>query len=218
MVIDSVKLRARIIAPTFSMSKQRYQQASFAISAAKLSQLPKDEGAEIAFVGRSNAGKSSALNAIAQQKSLAKTSKTPGRTQLINVFDLDEHNRLIDLPGYGYAKVPDKVKQNWQQLLSKYLETRDSLRGLILLMDIRHPLKDTDKMLIEWAHQSELPTHILLTKCDKLTYGAAKKTLLEVSRDLKHYGDLITLQMFSAKDRTGLDDLYEQLDSWLINE
>lgn len=200
------------------MSKQRYQQATFYISAAKLTQLPKDEGAEIAFVGRSNAGKSSALNVLTQQKKLAKTSKTPGRTQLINVFDLDENNRLIDLPGYGYAKVPDKVKINWQKLLSKYLETRDSLRGLVLLMDIRHPLKETDRTLIEWAFQSELAIHILLTKSDKLTYGAAKKTLLEVQRTLKPYGDFISLQLFSAKDRSGLDDLYQQLDTWLINE
>src|SRR5262245_48745088 len=128
-----------------------YVKAVFLKSAARVSQLPPDLGYEVAFAGRSNAGKSSALNCLTGIKNLARTSKTPGRTQLINLFQLDEERRLVDLPGYGYAKVAMQVKMDWQQNLAHYLEVRNSLKGLVLLMDIRHPLKDLDKMMVDWA-------------------------------------------------------------------
>lgn len=191
-----------------------YNRASFIKSVAKLNQLPKDEGYEVAFAGRSNAGKSSALNCLTQQRQLAKTSKTPGRTQLINLFQLDEHRRLVDLPGYGYAKVPIDMKIEWQKTLAKYLETRLCLKGLILLSDIRHPLKALDQIMIEWAVRSKLPIHILLTKSDKLKKGAAKKSLLETSRICKDYHSDITIQMFSSLNNSGLDECYHVLDEW----
>ena len=145
-----------------------YAQATFLKSAALVKQLPDDIGLEVAFAGRSNAGKSSALNCLTNQRQLAKTSKTPGRTQLINVFTLnDDSLRLIDLPGYGFAKVSQKIKQEWQKNLAHYLQVRKSLKGLIVLMDIRHPLKDLDTLMIDWAIKENLSVHILLTKCDK---------------------------------------------------
>ena len=143
------------------------QQARFLISAAKVDQCPPDEGYEVAFAGRSNAGKSSALNTLTHA-SLARTSKTPGRTQLLNFFTLDEERRLVDLPGYGYAKVPIPLKQHWQRHLEAYLGSRESLVGLVLMMDIRHPLTDFDRLMLDWAQVSRLPVHVLLTKADKL--------------------------------------------------
>jgi GTP-binding protein len=142
-------------------------------------------GAEVAFAGRSNAGKSSAINALTRNSKLARTSRTPGRTQLINFFTVDEHIRLVDLPGYGFAKVPLKVKQEWNKQLEQYLRLRQSLNGLVLLMDIRHPLKDYDRQMIEWAVVTEMRVHILLTKSDKLKRGPAKSTLLTVQKELK---------------------------------
>ncbi|MES9938030.1 MAG: ribosome biogenesis GTP-binding protein YihA/YsxC, partial [Sedimenticola sp.] len=141
-----------------------YHQARFLTSAAKLNQSPADEGIEVAFAGRSNAGKSSAINTLCQQRNLARTSKTPGRTQLLNFFTLDEQRRLVDLPGYGYAKVAEKVKLQWQKELAAYLEQRQSLRGIILLVDVRHPLKEFDQQMLDWSAQIDLPVHILLTK------------------------------------------------------
>lgn len=143
-------------------------KAQFLKSAAQLSQLPNDNGIEIAFAGRSNAGKSTAINVLTGIKGLAKTSKTPGRTQLINLFAIDDQRRLVDLPGYGYAAVPQAVKERWQQTLSRYLQNRQCLRGLILLMDIRHPLTEFDQHIIQWATSAKLPIYILLTKADKL--------------------------------------------------
>ncbi len=192
-----------------------YHQASFLTSAAKLSQLPPDTGVEVAFAGRSNAGKSSAINTLTNQKRLAKTSKTPGRTQLINLFEIDAEHRLVDLPGYGYAKVPLAVKERWQKTLGEYLQQRQCLRGLILLMDIRHPLKPFDKDMIEWAFESQLATHILLTKADKLKRNPRNNTMQQVKSALKEFKPFISVQTFSSLDRTGLDELYHTLDTFM---
>jgi GTP-binding protein len=192
------------------------RQAHFEKSAPDLKKCPPDTGAEVAFAGRSNAGKSSALNAICDQKALARTSKTPGRTQLINFFAIDEQRRLVDLPGYGYAKVNEAIKRHWQAALGEYLERRQALRGLVLVMDIRHPLKEFDLQMLEWSAHVGLPVHILLTKSDKLKHGAAKSTLLGVRRDLKtKYGLDATVQLFSALKRTGLDEAREHIEAWL---
>jgi GTP-binding protein len=192
-----------------------FRQAQFLISANKINQLPPDDGAEVAFAGRSNAGKSSALNVITDNKGLAKTSKTPGRTQLINFFTLDQTHHLVDLPGYGYAKVPDSVKQHWQQVLSAYLQQRQSLRGLVLLMDIRHPLKDFDRQMLDWCRNKPMPVHILLTKSDKLKRGAASSALLKVRNELKGNYPQATVQLFSAVDKQGLEEALRQLTQWL---
>ncbi|HAT40210.1 MAG TPA: YihA family ribosome biogenesis GTP-binding protein [Rheinheimera sp.] len=199
-------------------AKFNYQQTRFLTSAPDIRALPADTGIEIAFAGRSNAGKSSALNTLTRQNNLARTSKTPGRTQLINTFSLGEDKRLIDLPGYGFAKVPLEVKEKWQKSLGEYLQKRDSLKGIVVLMDIRHPLKDLDQDLVFWAVQSQLPVLILLTKADKLGPGARKKTLLEVQEaSLAFMGD-VTVQTFSSLNRLGLPELEMALDRWFSGE
>ena len=195
-----------------------YNKATYLTSAADLGQLPPDNGYEVAFVGRSNSGKSSSLNTITNIKGLARTSKTPGRTQMINFFALDDQRRLVDLPGYGYAKAPRAVQERWERATHEYLETRQCLRGLILLMDIRHPLKDLDQKIIAWTASCGVPLHILLTKSDKLKFGAAKKTLLTVAAELAPYGDAVTLQLFSSLDKRGVDDVKRQLSLWLNDE
>jgi GTP-binding protein len=200
---------------TNKQRKNPFRQAQFLISANKINQLPHDDGAEVAFAGRSNAGKSSALNVITDNKGLAKTSKTPGRTQLINFFALDETHHLVDLPGYGYAKVPTAVKQHWQQVLSAYLQQRQSLRGLVLLMDIRHPLKEYDRQMLDWCLHKKMPVHVLLTKADKLKRGAASSTLLQVRNELKKEYPQATVQLFSAVDKQGLEQALQQLTQWL---
>ncbi|NVJ51870.1 MAG: YihA family ribosome biogenesis GTP-binding protein [Gammaproteobacteria bacterium] len=184
------------------------------MGAAELVQLPADAGIEVAFAGRSNAGKSSALNVLCEQKSLARTSKTPGRTQLINLFTLDHERRLVDLPGYGFAKVSLDIKERWQATLSQYLQQRECLRGLVILSDIRHPLKDVDCQMIEWAAEVGLPTHVLLSKADKLKQGAAKSTLLKVKQQLKAIDGAISAQMFSSLKRSGFDTLMAKLIDW----
>ncbi len=191
-----------------------YQQANYLISAAQLDQLPVDEGYEIAFIGRSNAGKSSALNTITGIKGLARVSKTPGRTQTINMFALGDQHRLVDLPGYGYAKVPLNVKERWQKTIDGYLQTRECLRGLILIMDIRHPLKEIDRDVISWTLGCDIPIHILLTKADKLKPSAARKVLKEVQSELEIYGDRVDLQLFSSLDHSGLDEARDKLSTW----
>ncbi|EGG99711.1 GTP-binding protein EngB [gamma proteobacterium IMCC2047] len=192
-----------------------FQGSTFITSAAKLSQCLSDDGLEVAFAGRSNAGKSSAINAIAQHGKLAKTSKTPGRTQLINFFStVSEQQRIVDLPGYGYAKVPLAVKRQWENFIDAYLRERSSLQGLFLIMDIRHPLTDFDSMILSWSKQSQLRVHILLTKADKLKFGAAKSTLLKVQRDLKDL-DHVSVQLFSATQKMGLDEARDKLSEWL---
>lgn len=192
-----------------------FHTAEFLTSAARVSQAPADIGHEAAFAGRSNAGKSSALNVITNHKGLARTSKTPGRTQLINFFTIAPNARLVDLPGYGYAKVPAEVKAQWERHLNAYLEQRQSLAGLILLMDVRHPLTDYDQKMLGWCQASDLQVHILLTKADKLKRGAAQNSLLKVRRALGPLHANATVQLFSALDGTGLDEARAQLANWL---
>jgi GTP-binding protein len=191
-----------------------YNQAKFCISAPDISHLGQDTGIEVAFAGRSNAGKSSALNTLTRQKSLARTSKTPGRTQLINVFELDENRRLIDLPGYGYAKVPLAVKEKWQKSLGEYLQKRESLKGLIVLMDIRHPFKDSDQDLIHWAVNAQIPVLALLTKADKLKSGNRKNQLLKVREAALAFCGDVTVDVFSSLSNIGLENLQAKLDQW----
>lgn len=194
-----------------------YPTARFMISAPTLALCPDDTGAEVAFAGRSNAGKSSAINALTQQNALARTSRTPGRTQLINFFTVmnDESRRLVDLPGYGYAKVPEAVKIEWQKHLSDYLRGRFSLRGLVLLMDVRHPLTEFDQMMLDYADQRGMPVHILLTKADKLKRGPASAALQKVRSRLREWEDLVSVQLFSSLKRDGVDTLSQKLDQWL---
>ena len=197
----------------------KFNAAQFLKSAPSLKQCPPDTGCEVAFAGRSNAGKSSAINVLTQQKKLARTSKTPGRTQLINFFTLgDDEIRLVDLPGYGFAKVPLAQKNEWQKNLAKYLEERQSLRGLVLVSDIRHPLTEFDRMMIQWAEDSQMALHVLLTKADKLKKGPAKNTMLEVKRALKDFSGDVSVQTFSALKRDGLDQLKQRMTEWLSYE
>ncbi|ASQ47275.1 ribosome biogenesis GTP-binding protein YihA/YsxC [Legionella clemsonensis] len=191
-----------------------YSRASFLKSAARVNQLPADEGIEVAFAGRSNAGKSSALNCLTGIKQLARTSKMPGRTQLINLFCLDETRRLVDLPGYGFAKVAQEIKQDWQQHLAHYLEVRQCLQGLVLLMDCRHPLKELDQMMIDWALARQLPVHILLTKADKLSRSEVKNTLLKVRKHYQLMPDLVSVQSFSSLKKEGVEELILKLNEW----
>lgn len=184
------------------------RKAEFLMSAPKLSLCVEDTGYEIAFAGRSNAGKSSAINALTNQKQLARASKKPGRTQMINFFSLgNPDQRLVDLPGYGYAAVPETMKIVWQKELENYLIHRESLQGLVLLMDIRHPLQHFDTMMLEWAHSRKLFVHILLTKADKLNRGPANKTLLEVKQELKKMKLNFSIQLFSSLNKQGLEEL-----------
>ncbi|MBX2858650.1 MAG: ribosome biogenesis GTP-binding protein YihA/YsxC [Cellvibrionaceae bacterium] len=201
------------------MSEISFQNAQFLISAPSLQQCPPETGREVAFAGRSNAGKSSAINKLTGNGKLARTSKTPGRTQLINFFRLDaeSNKRLVDLPGYGFAKVPLKVKQTWQRHLSEYLYKRKTLAGLVILMDIRHPLQEFDTMMLNWAVEAEMAVHLLLTKSDKLKQGAAKNILLEVQKTLRQsqIDDLVSCQLFSATKGTGVEELKRLLKDWL---
>lgn len=194
-----------------------FNKARFLISAPSLQQCPDDTGKEVAFAGRSNAGKSSAINTLTNNAKLARTSKTPGRTQLLNFFSLSEDYRLVDLPGYGFAKVPKAMKQAWDRNLAGYLQERQSLRGLVMLMDIRHPLQQYDWQMIRWASESGMPVHLLLTKADKLKKGPAKSTLLQVQKALADEGltDNISIQTFSSLKKEGLTELKQQLQCWL---
>ena len=200
------------------MARLHYPAARFLTSAPTLARCPDDRGAEVAFAGRSNAGKSSAINALTRQKALARTSKTPGRTQLINFFALGEdlERRLVDLPGYGFAKVPEKVKLEWQRHLSDYLQRRASLKGLVLVMDVRHPLSEFDQTMLGWADDQSMPVHILLTKADKLKRGAAASALQQVRSRLREWEDLVTVQLFSALKGQGIEELETRLDAWLL--
>ena len=192
------------------------QQSTFIKSASLVEQCPADIGLEVAFAGRSNAGKSSALNTLTHAR-LARTSKTPGRTQLINFFQLDEDRRLVDLPGYGYAKVPLELKEHWKKHLDAYLTQRNSLAGVVLVMDIRHPLSEFDCMMLDWAQMSQIPVHVLLSKSDKLAFGAAKNALLKIQTTMrKTFGELSTVQLFSAPKRQGIDEASARLEQWLF--
>ncbi|MBQ15468.1 MAG: YihA family ribosome biogenesis GTP-binding protein [Gammaproteobacteria bacterium] len=191
-----------------------FQETRFAISAAKFTDCPTDSLSEVAFAGRSNAGKSSAINTLTDQSNLARISKTPGRTQLINFFTVEPGRYLVDLPGYGYAKVPLAVKNKWQFELEQYLRKRQSLVGLVLLSDVRHPLKDFDRMMIDWATQSNLPLLLLLTKSDKLKKGPAQNTLLAAKKELGELPD-VNVQLFSSLKKTGIKPVLSTLSDWL---
>lgn len=195
-----------------------FRRAEFLQSASAIDNAPPDVGSEVAFAGRSNAGKSSAINTLTENKKLARTSKTPGRTQLINFFSLSDNQRLVDLPGYGFAKVPLAMKQRWNQHMERYLQTRQSLRGLVLLMDVRHPLTEQDQQMIHWSASAGMPVHILLTKADKLKRGPASATLHKVRATLSEFEDLISVQLFSALKRDGLSTLEQQLKRWLTDD
>jgi GTP-binding protein len=186
----------------------QFPAVQFLTSSWQQHQFPPDEGVEVAFAGRSNAGKSSALNAITGRKDLARTSKTPGRTQLINFFALNERQRLADLPGYGYAKVPEKMRDHWRQLMERYVETRASLGGIVLVMDSRHPLTEFDWQMLEWTGAQNLPTHLLLTKADKLSRGESAATLKKVRTAV---GDAAAAQLFSSVAKTGVDDARKEV-------
>ena len=188
-----------------------FRAATYRVSAHQLRQLPPDEGIEVAIAGRSNAGKSSAINTLTGQRALARTSKTPGRTQQIVIFDIDEDRRLADLPGYGYAKVPEKLREHWRHVMQAYFETRACLRGVVLVMDIRHPMKPFDEQMLSWCAAAGLPCHVLMTKADKLKRGPAKSALLKLRRQLP---ESASAQVFSAKSRAGLDELVVKLREW----
>ena len=181
----------------------QFPESRFISSAWQPWQFPADDGTEVAFAGRSNAGKSSALNAVAGRKDLARTSKTPGRTQLINFFGLDGTQRLVDLPGYGFAKVPGRMKEHWQELLTRYVEARASLVGLVIVMDARRPLTDFDVQMLDWSRANGLATHILLTKADKLSRGESSTVLKQVRTQV---AGVATVQLFSAVAKTGVDE------------
>lgn len=191
-----------------------FARAQFLTSCARLDQLPADDLPEVAFAGRSNAGKSSALNLICGQKGLARVSKTPGRTQMINLFEVPG-GRFADLPGYGYADVPRPLRESWGELVGGYLRSRENLRGCVIIMDVRHPLTDHDRQMLAFARHRSLPCHVLLTKADKLGFGATKKTLLAVRADL---GETASVQLFSASARTGLDEAVAKLQGWIAPE
>ena len=191
-----------------------FRQTRFITSSPDLKRLPDDLGAEIAFAGRSNSGKSSALNAICDQNHLAKTSRTPGRTRLINLFEVTKGCSLVDLPGYGYAAVPENMKRQWQKSMSAYLQKRKALRGIVVTMDIRHPLKDHDRLIIDWSLAANLPALILLTKADKLGVTKRREAVGEVKHLLSEFGGNFTVISFSAWNKIGLDETRQILSSW----
>ncbi|MBL4762937.1 MAG: YihA family ribosome biogenesis GTP-binding protein [Gammaproteobacteria bacterium] len=191
-----------------------YRNTSFYISAYALTELPPDEAYEVAFAGRSNAGKSSALNCLVDQQSLARTSKTPGRTQLINFFSVKDDRYIVDLPGYGYAKVPKKTRQHWEKTLGGFLSERKSLRGVVVVIDSRRGLLEQDRQMIEWCRYYDLPVHLLLTKADKLKHQASVDVLKDALAFIGDEDDL-SAQLFSATHKKGIDELHARLDSWL---
>lgn len=193
-------------------------RAAYRLAAHTPAQLPPDGGHEVAFAGRSNAGKSSALNALCHQNALARVSKTPGRTQQLVFFQVEPHpdRYLVDLPGYGYAKVPKDLQAHWQAFIAGYFASRQALRGLVVVMDIRHPLRDYDRQMLGYAVERGLPAHALLTKADKLGRGAAGNALLAVRKELRaSYGEAVSVQTFSALHKTGLDDARAVVRGWL---
>lgn len=208
-VYSSGAVRANISTPA------HYAQVQFLMSAPTLAGCPADQGMEIAFAGRSNAGKSSAINVLTRHN-LARTSKTPGRTQLINFFQVDDQRRLVDLPGYGYAKVPEAIRRDWGRHLGDYIQQRQCLCGLILLMDVRHPLTDLDRQLLAVATRRLLPVHLLLTKADKLKRGPARQQLAQVLKEVnQHYPHGVSAQLFSSLNQEGRVQVWQQLDQWL---
>ena len=193
-----------------------FQNASFFISAHNLSDLPPANGIEIAFAGRSNAGKSSALNTLANHNRLAFVSKQPGRTQLINFFTLGNDKHLVDLPGYGYAKVPESMRAHWQMVLSRYLTERNSLKGLVLVMDSRHPLTPLDRQMLDWFCTTGKSVHVLLTKSDKLSRNEANQTLMKVRKELETLWGNCTVQLFSSLKKQGVEEAEKVIGAWLF--
>lgn len=200
------------------MKSNPLRAAHYLLNAHRLDQLPPDEGAEVAFAGRSNAGKSSALNKICDQQGLARTSKTPGRTQQIVVFPLDESHRLIDLPGYGYAKVPEKLRAHWHEVIDAYLRTRQALRGIVLVMDARHPLREFDRTMLAFAHATGRNSLCLLTKSDKLSRGEAARVLHAVRKELDALAPGALAHLFSSLNGSGVDEARGVLAGWLFAE
>ncbi len=192
----------------------KYHLASFLTSSPDIDHLPEDSGIEVAFTGRSNAGKSSVLNALTNQKKLARTSKTPGCTQLINIFEIEKGYRLVDLPGYGYAKLPKKIKMKWQSTLGEYLFIRNCLKGIVVIMDIRHPLQDLDKEVIHLAIKARRPLLALLAKDDKLSAHARKTQLNMVRQAMLHFIYNIPVETFSARNKSGVIMLIQKLNTW----
>ena len=190
------------------------QGAQFLLSSPDMAHVPPDNAFEVAFAGRSNAGKSSALNALCNQKSLARTSKTPGRTQQLVFFAIDDTHRLVDLPGYGYAKVSANMQRKWEATLDEFLTTRKSLKGMVLVMDIRHPLKEFDQQMLEWCDYQSMPVLVLLTKSDKLKKGPAKSTLLQVKKALAELPE-VTVMSFSSLKHAGVEEARNHILNWL---
>ena len=191
---------------------QTFPDAHFLLSAGSAQQFPPDIGCEVAVAGRSNAGKSSAINAITQRRALARSGRTPGLTQLLNFFELAPEERLVDLPGYGFAKVPPRVQARWHQLVGEYFATRNSLTGLLLVVDVRRGLKDEDRALLEYMHQRELPVHVLLSKSDKQSRAEARKTLHSAAREL---GARASVALFSALNQEGVEHARSVLEDFL---
>ena len=196
------------------MSVIDFNRGTYTVAAHSWTQLPADEGAEVAFAGRSNVGKSSAINAIARRRKLARVSKTPGRTRQIIFFDLGDDRRLVDLPGYGYAKVPQDLRRHWEQFVADYLARRASLRALIVPMDIRRPLTELDRTMLRWCREGEVAVHILLTKADKYKRGKAANALQQVRAELAEQ-PAVSVQLFSAVTRQGVDEASQIISDWL---
>jgi GTP-binding protein len=198
------------------MPDNHYRQTRFLLSAQQMEHFPPDHGGEVAFVGKSNVGKSSVINALTGHSGLARTSKTPGRTQMVNFFEVSDGTRLVDLPGYGFARVPTEVKRHWDIVINDYFNYRQSLRGLILIVDIRRELSDEDNNMLTWCLAREIPVHLLLNKADKLPFGQKKQALLQYKRQL---GDrAVSVQLFSATHREGMDELLMYLNKWLYQK
>lgn len=193
-----------------------FNKATYALAAHYKNQWPEDSGAEVAFAGRSNVGKSSAINAITNRNGLARTSKTPGRTQQIVFFDLDDRNRLVDLPGYGFAKAPENLRRHWEKFVTDYLTQRQCLKALVVPMDIRHPLTALDRTMLQCCEEIGLPAHILLTKADKFKQGRASNALQQVRRDLKEVADT-TVQLFSALKKQGVEEARAAISGFLLD-
>jgi GTP-binding protein len=200
------------------LSSNVFPLTTFLKSVAQLEQLPADQGSEVAFIGRSNSGKSTAINSITGKKNLAKTSKTPGRTQLLNFFQINEHLRLVDLPGYGFANVPNDKKADWEKTIASYLTIRKSLKGLVITMDVRHPLKDRDHAMLKWASHYQIPVYILLTKADKLTRSQAANTLKQTTQQLSMLDKTYEIQLFSATKSIGLASARCKILNWLYSK
>ncbi len=192
-----------------------YRSAKYIISVMSMAQLPENSLSEVAFAGCSNAGKSSVINTLTDQHKLARVSKTPGRTQSLNFFQVADSRYIVDLPGYGYSKVSTKTRAKWEALMETYFQERKELKGFVIVMDVRHPLKQYDKNMLAWSEQNNISSHIVLTKSDKLKRGPAKETVFKVAAWVQDQGLSTTVQLFSSLKRDGVKELHEVLDGWL---